>query len=167
MMAATGQLVTMAQIFRAPMENSMTMGIGLIAAFAASSAALAADGEAMGNRSLPADSIRWVNDESGAPVRLGPLWGVRAQGAAGTYLKASGGFEAPLHSHTADYRAIVVKGTWSHWIPANGETEGEALPVGSYWTQRANQPHKDACISTEACIILLINDEPYRTVIEE
>ena len=117
---------------------------------------------------IPFPEVRFVEEAPDQPQRLGPLWGVRSEGAAGTYLKVPAGFEAPLHSHTADYRAIVVKGTWSHWVPGGGgEAQGKPLPVGSYWTQRADEPHKDACISAEECIILLINDNPYQTVLEQ
>ena len=44
---------------------------------------------------------------------------------------------------------------------------GCGLPPGSYWTQAADQPHKDACVSDEACIILLINQEPYETYLSD
>jgi hypothetical protein len=139
----------------------------MIKVVAVVTAILSQSAYAQDNALVPFPEVSFVEEAPDQPQRLGSLWGVRAQGAAGTYLKTPGGFEAPLHSHTADYRAVVIKGTWSHWIPANGEKEGEALPVGSYWTQKANEPHKDACISAEECIILLINEEPYQTVLEE
>lgn len=113
----------------------------------------------------PFPEVEFREEAPDQPQRLGPLWGIRSEGAAGTYLKTPGGFEAPLHSHSADYRAVVIKGTWSHWVPAEGAVERVALPAGSYWTQAANEPHKDACISTEECIILLINEQPYQTVL--
>lgn len=112
---------------------------------------------------MPYPEIKFDYEAAGQPQQLGPLWGVRAQGPAGTYLKTPGGFDAPLHTHTADYHAIVIKGVWSHWVPGKGETKGEPLPVGSYWTQKADEPHKDACVSAEECVILLINQTPYET----
>lgn len=138
----------------------MIKAISVLAAF------LTHPAYALENTVIPFPEVKFLEEAPAQPQRLGPLWGVRAQGAAGTFLKTPGGFEAPLHSHSADYRAIVIKGTWSHWIPANGEKEGESLPVGSYWTQKAEEPHKDACISSDECIILLINEEPYQTVLE-
>lgn len=67
---------------------------------------------------------------------MGSLWGERAKGAAGTLLK----------------------------VPATGgeATKGE-LPSESYWTQKANEMHDDACLSETECVILLINDTPYET----
>lgn len=112
---------------------------------------------------MPLHAVQFVEEAPGQPQLLGPLWGDRAVGPAGTFLKTPAGWEAPLHAHTADYKAIVIQGTWTHWVPATDEGKGIELPVGSYWTQGAGQPHKDACLSTEACIVLLINDAPYRT----
>lgn len=115
----------------------------------------------------PYDTIAFADEAPGQPQQLGRLWRERDKGPAGTYLKTPGGFEAPLHSHTADYRAVVIEGIWSHWIPEQGQTRGEPLPAGSYWTQRKTQPHKDKCLSEEPCVILLINRDPYVTNLEE
>lgn len=142
------------------MQRSTILAVVVVVLLA--SAALAAD-----DVLIPFPEAKFVEEAPGQPQRLGPLWGIRARGAAGTYLKTPGGFAAPLHSHTADYRAIVIKGVWSHWVPAKGQNAGKPLPAGSYWTQKANEPHKDACISTEECVILLINDDPYRTELRE
>jgi hypothetical protein len=112
---------------------------------------------------LPFAQVPFVKEAPDQPQTLGALWGDRAQGPAGTYLRTPGGFVAPLHTHTADYRAVVIKGIWSHWIPERGQTQGTPLPPGSYWTQKAGQPHKDACLSRDECVILLLNQTPYAT----
>ncbi|TGV96336.1 DUF4437 domain-containing protein, partial [Mesorhizobium sp. M2E.F.Ca.ET.154.01.1.1] len=97
------------------------------------------------------------------PQRLGPLWGERAKGPAGTLLKVPGNWRAPVHAHTADYRAVVIKGLWAHWQMQGGEATKVELPPGSYWTQKADEMHDDACLSDTECVILLINDTPYET----
>lgn len=61
---------------------------------------------------LPADKIPYVVEAPDQPQRLGPLWGSRAKGPAGTLLKVPGNWRAPVHAHTADYRAVVIKGLW-------------------------------------------------------
>jgi hypothetical protein len=109
------------------------------------------------------DKIPYVFEAPNPPQQLGKLWGDRAIGPAGTLLKVPAGFRAPIHAHTADYRGIVIEGTWSHWIPDTAEGKGIELAPGSYWTQEADQFHADACISTTDCVILLINETPYRT----
>ncbi|TIO20329.1 MAG: DUF4437 domain-containing protein, partial [Mesorhizobium sp.] len=96
---------------------------------------------------LTADKIPYVVEAPDQPQRLGPLWGSRTEGAAGTLLKVPGNWRAPVHAHTADYRAVVIKGLWAHWQIQGGEATRVELPPGSYWTQKANEMHDDACLS--------------------
>lgn len=114
-----------------------------------------------GGTVTPFDSIAFALEAPDQPQSLGQLWGDRAVGPAGTYLRTPGGWVAPLHVHTADYKAVVIKGIWSHW--GAGVTAKEPLPPGSYWTQVAHEPHSDACLSKEDCVVLLINEQPYQT----
>jgi hypothetical protein len=116
----------------------------------------------MANRYVPAERIPWIA-EPGAPVRLGPLWGERATGEAGTLLETPAGFKSGPHSHTADYWAVVVQGEWQHWVPSTGEGVGVRLRSGSHWTQVKTQLHEDACVSSTPCIIFLFNKAPYAT----
>ncbi|HEU0310696.1 MAG TPA: DUF4437 domain-containing protein [Sphingomicrobium sp.] len=140
----------------------MKYSIRSICTMTAISLAAAANGATPGNHYLPADRIAWSSDP-GAPVELGPLWGKRADGEAGTLLRTPPGFRAPLHSHTADYWAVVVQGTWEHWVPSTGEGKDIRLERGAHWTQVKAQWHGDACVSAEPCIIFLFNKEPYET----
>ncbi|MDX8522956.1 DUF4437 domain-containing protein [Mesorhizobium sp. MSK_1335] len=112
---------------------------------------------------LPADKIPYAVEAPGQPQRLGPLWGERAKGPAGTLVKVPGNWRAPVHAHTADYRAVVIKGLWAHWQMQGGEATKVVLPAGSYWTQKADEMHDDACLSDTECVILLINETPYET----
>jgi hypothetical protein len=115
---------------------------------------------------VPAQKIPWVVEAPGQPQRLGKLWGDRAIGPAGTLLKVPGGFVAPVHMHTADYRAVVIEGTWKHWPERGSKDKAAALRPGSYWTQKARLWHADACVSKTSCTILLINTDPYKTVLK-
>jgi quercetin dioxygenase-like cupin family protein len=116
---------------------------------------------------LPAEEIPYALEAPDQPQQLGPLWGDRAVEPAGTLLKVPAGFRAPLHAHTADYRGVVIEGRWAHWVPETGEGEGVELPPGSYWTQKADQMHGDACVSETECVILLINEDSYVTYLPE
>jgi hypothetical protein len=115
------------------------------------------------NRYVPAEKLPWSQEAPNLPVMLAPLWGNRMQGEAGTLLKVPGGFDSGLHSHTADYWAVVVEGTWRHWVPATGEGKDITLKPGAHWTQVKTQWHQDACISRTPCVIFLFNKEPYIT----
>jgi hypothetical protein len=112
---------------------------------------------------LPAGKIPYVAEAPDQPQRLGALWGERAEGPAGTLLKVPGYWRAPIHAHTADYRAVVIQGLWAHWQMDGGEATKVELPPGSYWTQEADEMHGDACLSDTECVILLINEAPYET----
>jgi len=116
---------------------------------------------------VPAQKIPWAVEAPGQPQRLGALWGERSKGPAGTLLKVPGGFVAPIHMHTADYRAVVIEGIWKHWPEGASQAGAIALRPGSYWTQKARKWHADACVSKAPCTILLINTDPYKTVLKQ
>jgi Domain of unknown function (DUF4437) len=115
------------------------------------------------NRYVPANKLPWYKESPELPVELAPLWGTRAQGEAGTLLRTPPGFDSGPHSHTADYWAVVVQGTWKHWVPATGEGVGLTLEPGAHWTQIHTQLHQDACVSKVPCVIFLFNKDPYVT----
>lgn len=134
-----------------------------------SAAALAALGTSAAPQTdtmIPKEKIPWAVEAHGQPQRLGALWGHRSTGPAGTLLKVPGGFVAPIHTHTADYRAVVIEGIWKHWPEGANKDKTMALRPGSYWTQKARKWHADACVSKASCTILLINSDPYRTILK-
>jgi hypothetical protein len=115
---------------------------------------------------VPIERVPWAVEARGQPQRLGSLWGERSKGPAGTFLKVPGNWEAPVHTHTADYRAVVIEGVWKHWPEGGSKAAAPSLRPGSYWTQTARQWHADACVSSTPCTILLINSRPYRTILK-
>lgn len=119
--------------------------------------------ETFTNRYIPADRISWYAEAPGIPIKLAALWGDRKTGEAGTLLTAPAGWESGLHSHTADYWAVVVQGTWRHTVPSTGEGKGLRLESGAFWTQKHTQLHEDACISATPCVVFLFNKNPYVT----
>jgi hypothetical protein len=133
---------------------AVTLGLSATQGFAQAS---------MQNRYVPADKLPWYREAPSLPVQLAPLWGDRAKEEAGTLLQTPPGFASGPHSHTADYWAVVVRGTWKHWVPSTGEGVGLTLEPGAFWTQKHTQLHEDACVSKEPCIIFLFNKNPYVT----
>jgi len=118
---------------------------------------------AMVNRYVPVEKLPWYQEAPDLPVKLAALWGDRTKGEAGTLLNVPAGFKSGLHSHTADYWAVVVEGAWEHWVPSTGEGRGIRLAPGAHWTQKHTQWHEDACVSSIPCTIFLFNKNPYRT----
>lgn len=62
----------------------------------------------------------------------------------------------PMHSHSADYQAVVVKGTMKHWAKGEDEAKAPRLGPGSWWYQPGKQVHTDACLDEE-CLIYVHN----------
>ena len=69
-------------------------------------------------------------------------------------LKIPAGGKAPIHTHTADYHAVVISGTPKHWLP--GDKKAKPVDAGSYWFQPGGQPHGDECVGKDPCVVLLI-----------
>jgi quercetin dioxygenase-like cupin family protein len=77
------------------------------------------------------------------------------QKGGGFFLRLPAGFKSGLHTHTADYHAVVVSGAPKHWLPGE-DKKAAALGAGSYWFQPGGQPHGDECTGTEPCLVYLV-----------
>ncbi|HUP56857.1 MAG TPA: DUF4437 domain-containing protein [Bdellovibrionota bacterium] len=85
--------------------------------------------------------------------KIGVASGDPQKGAAQFYLKLKPG-SAGMHSHSADYQAVVVKGDAKHWVTGT-EADAETLKPGSYWFQARKQVHGDTCIGPDECLIFI------------
>jgi quercetin dioxygenase-like cupin family protein len=101
--------------------------------------------------------VPWTPAAPSSPLETSTIWGNPSEGAHGMYLKLPGGFEAGLHSHTADYHGVLVSGEWEHWDA--GQSSPTKLSKGSYVMQPGAAPHGDRCASRESCVILLVQDQ--------
>ena len=106
--------------------------------------------------SIPASQIKLfgsgVKTEKGE-LFAGPAYGDLQRGRHGTFIHMPHGFLSPVHTHTEDYFAVVIKG-----VGAN-DAVGAAprkLPVGSYWFQRGEEPHITRCLSHEDCVFFIV-----------
>src|SRR5688500_5017345 len=140
----------------------MPRAVGVVALLSLVAGAVIAQ-QKVENRYIPANKLPWYKEAPSLPVELAPLWGDRAQGEAGTLLRTPPGFDSGLHSHTADYWAVVVQGTWKDGVPSTGEGVGLTLEPRAQWTQVRTQLHPHACVSRTPCVIFLFNKAPYVT----
>jgi quercetin dioxygenase-like cupin family protein len=69
----------------------------------------------------------------------------------------------PMHSHSADYQAVVIEGTMKHWAKAENEAQAPRLGPGSWWYQPGKQVHTDACLEEE-CVIYVHNTGKLDTI---
>jgi quercetin dioxygenase-like cupin family protein len=81
---------------------------------------------------------------SGDPMKSG----------GGLFLKLPAGFKSGLHTHTADYHAVVVSGAPKHYL-VGGDKAAKPLGVGSYWFQPGGQPHGDECTGKDPCVLYI------------
>jgi hypothetical protein len=126
-------------------------------------AAVAAGGYAAGAASkpstvLPAAELKFDPYAPGVPLQVAKLWGDRTKGAYGMLLKLPAGFEAGFHAHTADYKAVLVSGTWIHPDEGKDLAGSKELTPGSYVMQPGKAFHNDKCKEGADCIIFVMQD---------
>jgi anti-sigma factor ChrR (cupin superfamily) len=102
---------------------------------------------------IPAADVKWTDlDPKGAPgVQIADVWGNHAKGAFGAFLKFPAGFAAPLHTHTNDYKVVILSGTFIQGPEGGAEFR---LGPGSYFLQPGgNYKHTTACDKASDCVI--------------
>ena len=106
--------------------------------------------------SIPADRITFfgsgVKTEKGE-LFAGPAYGDLQHSRHGTFIHMPRGFVSPVHTHTEDYYAVVIKGVGAN--DAVGATP-RPLPIGSYWFQRGEEPHVTRCLSDTDCLFFIV-----------
>ena len=89
----------------------------------------------------PAQNITWDEMKGAAPgVMTALLWGDRAKGPYGAFVKFPANTKQPLHTHSNDIKAIIVSGTFTYGV--EGEEEKPYGP-GSYLLIPANVKHSN------------------------
>lgn len=103
---------------------------------------------------VPYADIKWEEYAPGTPLMVAKLWGDPSKGAHGRFLKLPGGFEAGVHSHSGDYNAVLISGTWMHWD--SDKATGVELSPGSYVMQPGKANHNDKCKEGADCVLLIV-----------
>jgi quercetin dioxygenase-like cupin family protein len=113
----------------------------------------------------PAGDMKWV-DAPGAPagVQQVNLWGDSTKGRFGTLTKFPAGFVAPLHSHSATLRMVVVSGTVIHGPEGKPEVR---LGPGSYLVEPAGYKHTTACDKASECVFFMEGDGKFDIVMAD
>jgi uncharacterized protein DUF4437 len=101
---------------------------------------------------LPAGDLKGVElDPTGAPgVMIADVWGDHTKGAFGAFVKFPPGFAAPLHTHTSDYKVVIISGTYIQ--APEGKPEFRLGP-GSYLMQPGGDyRHTTSCDKASECV---------------
>jgi quercetin dioxygenase-like cupin family protein len=108
-----------------------------------------------------AEAVKFTPLDPAAPggVNLAVLSGnLQGPGPVTLFLRLPKG-PAPMHTHSAGYYGVVVRGQAKHW-PANGQAAAQVLNAGSHWYQPGKAAHGDECLSDE-CLLLIQMEGPY------
>jgi len=104
---------------------------------------------------VPAAKLKWTDlDPKGAPgVKVADVWGDHTKGAFGAFFKLPAGFSVPLHTHTTDYKVVIISGTYIQAPEGNPEFR---LGPGSYLEQPGGHyRHTTSCAPTEDCVFFV------------
>ena len=101
------------------------------------------------------DQMKWVPNLGVSGVMTATTWGDPAKGAHGAFHKFTAGFTAPLHTHSASTRIVVIAGTMAM---AGEDGKEMKFPAGSYYTQPNTFPHVTKCLAGADCLVYLEAD---------
>jgi beta-alanine degradation protein BauB len=139
-------------------RNLKLLGAAVLAL--AANGAIATSGDQ--SRSLPVTQLHYlptgVSDGVHGEVQAAAAYGDSTQGAHGTFLRIPPGFVSPVHTHRYDEWAVVIAGVAANRKPGDLDI---ALPAGSYFFQKAGEPHVTKCLSSNECILFLSQPGKY------
>lgn len=141
-------------------KTKLLAAAAIVLAFAAGGIAAAQDAAHPAHEgpsvSIPGDQISFFNSgvmtEKGE-LQAGPAYGDLQHGSHGTFIKMPAGFISPVHTHTEDYFAVVIKGVGANQLPGGRVIP---LPAGSYWFQKGEEAHITQCLSKEDCVFFIV-----------
>ena len=91
-------------------------------------------------------------DENGKGIFVSLMYGdLETTGPTAFLMKYSAGVTAPPHIHGHDYYAVVVSGSFRHYL--QDPDEYQVLTPGSTWFQKGNAVHGDTCVGDDDCIL--------------
>lgn len=136
-----------------------------LTAFAAdkkpAAAPAAADKAAAAPAAAPAAPTKWVvttladakwmplDPKNPKGIQISVVQGDPTKGPHTILLKMPAGSKSGVHSHTADYSAVVLQGTPTH---SDTDVDAKPLAAGTTWFQPGKQNHNNNCPGAQDCI---------------
>ncbi|MBQ0934515.1 DUF4437 domain-containing protein [Ideonella paludis] len=105
----------------------------------------------------PYESLSFSAKQPGNP-QIAPVKGQPEREASSIVMKMGRG-AFPMHTHTANYQLVVIKGVMKHWDAKGSQKAAPKMGPGSFWYQPAGLAHGDACESDE-CVWFITFDGP-------
>ncbi|MEO8190459.1 MAG: DUF4437 domain-containing protein [Acidobacteriota bacterium] len=104
----------------------------------------------------PDGDLKWVDAPDAPPgVKQVVLWGDPTKGKFGAIQKFPAGFSAPLHTHSAPLRMVIISGTVIHGPEGKPEVR---LPANSYLYDPPGYRHTTKCDAASECVFFLEGD---------
>ena len=101
------------------------------------------------------EQMKWVPNASAPGVWTAVAWGDPDKGPHGAFHKFNPGFAAPLHTHTANTRIVVLSGTM---VMVSADGKEMKFPAGSYYEQPNTYKHVTKCEAGSECLVYLTAD---------
>jgi len=147
--------------------------VGVVVAFAATAASAQNAGSKLPDYAKTPTELSAVQPTGGAGGSGNPgvqvitiLGDASKPGVYAQLLKVAAGAEIPAHHHAGDRIGTVLQGTWHFGYGSKfDKAKLKTLPVGSVYTEPANEPHF-AMTANEPVIVMLTGSGPTDTVYE-
>jgi len=107
--------------------------------------------------SLQASALSWT--EIAPFVKMAAAYGDRSSGGHGTFGRFPPGASSPVHTHSGDYRAVVLAGVKT--APFNHDPSPRKLGAGSGWWVPGGAVHATACVSDTPCLFYFHADSGF------
>src|SRR5215471_2288788 len=99
---------------------------------------------------MSATDLKWSEVPDTGGVQVAPLWGEMMKGAHGMMAKFPPGNAHPLHTHTADFKVVVISGGFTYGPEGGPE---KTYGPGSYLMIPGGTKHTSGCAAGAPCIM--------------
>lgn len=116
---------------------------------------------------IAADNVMFDDIIPGV-VAFGTVTGDRETGAHGTFVRIPAGQATPLHTHGAEYHAVIIQGNMENPIPGDNSSDA-TLTAGSFYFVPAKAEHITRCAADSPvdCISYFYQDVPFDFAVAE
>ncbi len=111
------------------------------------------------------DDLPFAPLAEGSPIEIAHLWGNMETGPCALMIRVPEGVRDPWHSHSATYRAVLIKGQFQSHEP-DSEAKDTFGP-GSYIVQPGGAVHAEDSRGPGELVAMLFFDGPPDYVLDE
>jgi hypothetical protein len=102
---------------------------------------------------VEAGEIKWTEVPKSNGAQNADMWGNSKKGPHGAFHKFPGGWESPMHTHSATLKIAIVSGTY---IYGGADGTKKELPAGSFVEIPGRLKHTSGCKAGGDCVIFTV-----------